>query len=68
MAKNKRQYKQCTIQFTEDNSYACVWVEVGDAIKDKVINMNTSMFSLKGKAIVLQVYNNITIDDDGKTI
>ena len=58
-----KQFKQCTIQFIKDDAFTCIWIELNDAVKDKIIDVDYKMFNLKGKAKVLIVYHGIIIDD-----
>ena len=59
---NLKKHKQCTIQLLEDDSFTSIWIEVDDAVKDKIIDVDYKMFNIKGKARVLTVYNNIIIE------
>ena len=63
MAKQKlTKHKQCTIQLLKDESFTSIWIDIKDAIKDAEIDVDYKMFNIKGKAIVLEVYNNIIIE------
>lgn len=63
MAKQKlTKHKQCTIQFFKDDSFTSIWIDIKDAIKGKEIDVDYRMFNIKGKALVLEVYNNIIIE------
>lgn len=61
-----KQFKQCTIQFIEDDSFTSIWIEFDDAVEDKIIDVDYKIFNIKGKAKILIVYHNIIIDDKKK--
>jgi hypothetical protein len=61
-----KHYKQCTIQLLKDDAFTSIWIEVNDAVKDKIIDVDYKMFNIKGKAKVLIVYHGIIIEDKKK--
>ena len=58
-----KKFKQCTIQLLKNDAFTSIWIEVKDAVKDKIIDVDYKMFNIKGKAKVLIVYHGIIIED-----
>lgn len=58
-----KQFKQCTIQFIEDDSLTTIWIDIKDAIVDKEINVDYKMFNIRGKAKVITVFHGKVTDE-----
>jgi uncharacterized Fe-S center protein len=54
-------YKQCLIQLVKNGAFTTIWVAIKDALKNKKIEVDYQAFNVKGEAVVLNVYDNITI-------
>jgi hypothetical protein len=54
-------YKQCLIQFVKTGAFTTIWVAIKTAIKNTKIEVDYQAFNVKGEAVVLTVYDNITI-------
>ena len=54
-------YKQCIIQFVKSGAISIIWVAVKQAIQDSIIDVDYKSFNIKGKAVVLTVYEGLTI-------
>ncbi len=54
-------YKQCLIQLVKNGAFSTIWVAVKEALKNTKIQVDYQPFNIKGEAIILNVYDNITI-------
>ncbi len=54
-------YKQCLIQLVKNGAFTTIWVAVKEALKNTKIQVNYQAFNVKGEAVILDVYDNITI-------
>ena len=54
-------YKQCFIQLVKNGAFTTIWVAVKQAIQDSIIDVDYKAFNIKGKAVILTVYDNLTI-------
>jgi hypothetical protein len=54
-------YKQCLIQFVKTGAFTTIWVAIKKAIKNTKIEVDYQAYNVKGEAVILNVYDNITI-------
>ena len=54
-------YKQCFIQLAENGAFGTIWLLVKEAVKGITVDVDYKMYNIKGKAVVVEVFNNITI-------
>ena len=54
-------YKQCIIKLVKNGAFSVIWVAVKQAIKNSIIDVDYKSFNIKGKAVILTVYDNLTI-------
>ena len=54
-------YKQCLIQLVKNGAFSTIWVAVKEALNNTKIQVDYQPFNIKGEAIILNVYDNITI-------